>query len=263
MLRVATHNVNGIRAAVRRGYLDWAASRAAEVICLQEVRCPAHLIPPEAIHGYHVAYHEGNRLGRNGVAVLSRDEPTAIRIGFGSKEFDPQGRYVEVDLPGITVGSLYLPKGAADGDILQTKLRFMTEFATYLTRARRRVRKAGRELLVCGDYNIAHTENDLKAWRTNQRSPGFLPVERQWIGELVAAGGLVDVLRSLHPDQAGPYTWWSWRGRSWDTDAGWRIDHQLATPALAARAITAGVDRAASYQARISDHAPVVVDYQR
>lgn len=262
MLRVATHNVNGIRAAVRRGYLDWARRRAADVICLQEVRCPTDHVPAEVLDGYHFAYHEGDRLGRNGVAVLTREAPTAVRIGFGSVEFDPQGRYVEVDLPGLTVGSLYLPKGAAEGAILDTKLRFMAEFAAYLARARRRARRGGRELLITGDYNIAHAENDLKAWRTNRRSPGFLPSERAWIGELIAADGLVDVLRLLHPDQAGPYTWWSWRGRSWDTDAGWRIDHQLATPRLAARAIRGAVDRATTYQERMSDHAPVVIDYE-
>jgi exodeoxyribonuclease-3 len=263
VLRVATLNVNGIRAAVRRGYLDWAARRAPDVICLQEVRSPPAAIPDGVTTGYHWTYHEGDRRGRNGVAVLSREAPGAVRIGFGSAEFDRQGRYVEVDLPGITVGSLYLPKGATDGEILDGKLRFMAEFASYLARARRRAGRAGRELLVCGDYNIAHTQNDLKAWRTNRRSPGFLPIERDWIGDLISTGGLVDVLRLMHPGQAGPYTWWSWRGRSWDTDAGWRIDHQLATPALAARATASGVDRAPDYRARMSDHAPVVVDYQR
>jgi exodeoxyribonuclease-3 len=261
VLRVATFNVNGIRAAVRRGYLDWVAHRAPGIICLQEVRSPPAAVPDEVTAGYHWTYHEGDRLGRNGVGVLTREAPISVRTGFGSVEFDRQGRYVEVDLPGITVASLYLPKGAADGEILDTKLRFMSEFASHLARARRRARRDGRELLVCGDYNVAHTEDDLKAWRTNKRSPGFLPVERDWIGGLISTGGLVDVLRLRHPDQAGPYTWWSWRGRSWDTDAGWRIDHHLATPALAARAVAAGVDRAPDYRSRMSDHAPVVVDY--
>ena len=261
LLRVATHNVNGIRAAVRRGYLDWVRRRDPDVICLQEVRSPPETIPEAVAHGYHLAYHEGDRAGRNGVAVLSRTKPLKVRSGFGSAEFDVQGRYVEVDLPGVTIGSLYLPKGESDGDRLATKLRFMAEFSTYLSQVRRIARRAGREVLICGDYNIAPTTLDLKAWKTNQRSPGFLPVEREWIGTLLEPNGLVDVIRTLYPEQAGPYTWWSWRGRSWDTDAGWRIDHHLATPALAARAVCGGIDKAPSYAERISDHAPVVVDY--
>ncbi len=261
MLRVAAHNVNGIRAAVRRGYLDWSRSRNADVVCLQEVRSPAALIPPEVADGYHLAYHEGDRAGRNGVAVLSRTEPTAVRVGFGSAEFDAQGRYIEVDLPGVTVASLYLPKGDVAGERLAAKLRFMAELADYLRRARRRAKRGGRELVVCGDYNIAHAEADIKSWRTNLRSAGFLPPERAWIGELISTGGMVDVVRALHPGADGPYTWWSWRGKAFDNDAGWRIDHQLATKGLAAQAISGGIDRAPSYAERISDHAPVVIDY--
>jgi exodeoxyribonuclease-3 len=261
VLRVATHNVNGIRAAVRRGYPVWSATRAADVICLQEVRSPTDLIPLEAGDGYHLAYHEGDRAGRNGVAVLTRVPPSRVRVGFGSTEFDPQGRYLEVDLPGVTVGSLYLPKGDVYGEKYATKMRFMGQFAEYLLRARRRARRSGRELLVCGDFNIAHTELDIKSWKANLRSEGFLPEERAWFGEMVCSAGFVDVIRLLHPGQDGPYSWWSWRGKAFDNDVGWRIDHHLATKGLAARAVAGGVDRAASYAARISDHAPVVVDY--
>ncbi|AZI58604.1 exodeoxyribonuclease III [Nakamurella antarctica] len=261
MLRVAAFNVNGLRAAVRRGFPVWAAARNADVICLQEVRAPLAAIPPEALAGYHLSYHEGNQPGRAGVAILSREEPSAVRIGFGDPEFDLQGRYIEVDLPGITVGSLYLPKGAADGDILASKLRFMAEFAQHTAKATRRAKRHKREFLVCGDYNIAHSELDIKSWKTNLKSAGFLPQERAWLGELIAAGGLVDVLRMLYPDVNGPYSWWSWRGQAFDNNSGWRIDHHLATPKLAKLAITGGVDRDPSYAERISDHAPVVVDY--
>ncbi len=261
MLRVATHNVNGIRAAVRRGYPAWSSARAADVICLQEVRSSDDLVPAEAIAGYHAAFHAGDRAGRNGVAVLSRQPPSKVRAGFGSAEFVPQGRYLEVDLPGLTVGSLYLPKGDVYGEKYATKTRFMTQFADYLIRARRRARRAGRELLVCGDFNVAHTELDIKSWRSNLKSEGFLPEERAWFTQVTSTAGFVDVIRQLHPDRDGPYSWWSWRGKAFDNDAGWRIDHHLASRGLAARAVTGGVDRAPSYAERISDHAPVVVDY--
>ncbi len=261
MLRVAAFNVNGIRAAVRRGFTTWVGQRQPDVICLQEVRAPPTAIPVEAVQGYHLSYHEGNQPGRAGVAVLSKIAPLAVRVGFGDAEFDLQGRYIEVDLPGITVGSLYLPKGAADGAILESKMRFMAEFAAHTAKAARRAKRHKREFLVCGDYNIAHSELDLKSWKTNKKSPGFLPQERAWMGDLIGAGGLVDVLRKLHPDVPGPYSWWSWRGKAFDNDSGWRIDHHLATPRLAERAITGAVDREASYAERISDHSPVVVDY--
>ncbi|WP_170315507.1 exodeoxyribonuclease III [Nakamurella deserti] len=262
--RIASVNVNGIRAAVRRGYVGWQTATAPDVVCLQEVRSPLAAIPPEAVDGYHLSYHEGHQPGRAGVAVLSRDEPSDVRVGFGtpgSSEFDRQGRYLEVDLPGLTVASLYLPKGDKAGPVLDNKLAFMTEFAAHVTRRAASSVAAGREFLVCGDYNIAETTADLRWWKRYQKAPGFLPVERAWLAALQSSAGLVDVLRRLHPDQDGPYTWWSWRTSAWDADAGWRIDHHLATPGLAARAVRGRVDREASFDARISDHAPVVVDY--
>ncbi|SDP00879.1 exodeoxyribonuclease-3 [Nakamurella panacisegetis] len=261
MLRVAAFNVNGIRAAVRRGFGPWLADSGIDVLCLQEVRASLDAIPMDALAGYHLAYHQGDRAGRDGVAVLTRTEPTAVRIGFGSPEFDPQGRYIEVDVDGLTVGSLYLPKGDVAGEKMESKHRFMREFSAYTATSIGRANKAGREFLVCGDYNIAHAEADIKSWKTNLRSVGFLPHERHWIGELISTGGLVDVLRHLHPDQAGPYTWWSWRGKAFDNDSGWRIDHHLASKELAAKAMSGRVERAASYQERISDHSAVVVDY--
>ena len=261
MLRVAAFNVNGIRAAVRRGFGTWLAGSGVDVVCLQEVRAPLDAIPMDALDGYHLAYHEGDRAGRDGVAVLTRQEPSAVRIGFGSKEFDAQGRYIEVDLDRVTIGSLYLPKGDVQGEKMEGKHRFMQEFSAHTAKSIGKAERAGREYLVCGDYNIAHAEADIKSWKTNLKSVGFLPHEREWMGGLITSGGLVDVLRQLHPDQSGPYTWWSWRGKAFDNDSGWRIDHHLASKPLAARAISGWVERAATYQERISDHSAVVIDY--
>lgn len=179
-----------------------------------------------------------------------------------------------MDLPGLTVASLYLPKGGVpDGRPRQPggevdeltrykrKMHFLRSFRPYLTRARRSAQAEGREFLVMGDFNIAHTRNDLRNWRTNQRSEGFLPEEREWFGSILGPRTLVDVVRRLHPETDGPYSWWSWRGQSFANDTGWRIDYHLATPGLAARAVTGGTDRDADYDSRLSDHAPVVVDY--
>lgn len=268
---MASFNVNGIRAADRRGFRPWFAQRDPDVLGLQEVRCPADLLPSGVFLGHHVAYHAGNRAGRNGVAIVSRVAPTAVRHGFGNARFDAEGRYLEVDLDlptgALTVGSLYLPKGSSphevEPDLLKyrRKLRFMASLRAYLVGARRAAARAGREFLVMGDFNIAHTRADLKNWRGAGRTEGFLPEEREWFGTLLGPRSLHDVVRRVHPHDQGPYSWWSWMPGSFDRDTGWRIDYQLASPGLARAAVAAWTDREASADARMSDHAPVVVDY--
>ncbi len=271
MLRVATINVNGIRAAHRRGLKPWLEQRDPDIVAFQEMRCGLDDVPNGLFAGRHLEFHPGNLAGRNGVAIATRTEPTDVRKGFGNRSFDPEGRYLEVDLDlpggGLTVGSLYLPKGAvregpgADPEKYARKMSFMSSFRAYLTRARRDAQRQGREFLVVGDFNIAHTNQDVKNWRGNQKSEGFLPEEREWFGTILGPRTLVDVVRSLHPEVNGPYSWWSWRGQAFDNDAGWRIDYHLSTPTLAGTALTAGTDKDPSYDTRISDHAPVVVDY--
>ena len=270
-MRVATVNVNGIRASVRRGFADWLQARDCDLVALQEVRCPSALVPPAALAGYYFSYHPGDRAGRNGVALLSRTPPQAIREGFGVPAFDAEGRYVEADLDlngwRLTVGSLYLPKGGRADDTpdelarYRRKLRFLRHFRPYLTRARRQARARGREFLVMGDFNIAHTRLDLRNWRSNQRHVGFLPEERDWFGSILGPRTLVDVVRRLHPDQPGPYSWWSWLENAFAKDVGWRIDYHLASPALARAARQGGTDRPLTAEDRMSDHSPVVVDY--
>lgn len=263
MLTVSSVNVNGLRAAGRKGMPEWLAASAADVVCLQEVRADLAALPEELREptGWFAAHAPSELKGRCGVAVLSRTEPEAIRVGFGEPEFDDSGRYLEVDLPGLTVGSLYLPKGEAGTERQQGKERFMAAFLDYLTERREKAAAEGREVLVCGDWNIAHREIDLKSWKTNRASSGFLPQERAWLDRLFGEAGYVDVVRALCPGQAGPYTWWSYRGRAFDNDAGWRIDYHAATQDLAATAVSAQVERAPSHGLRWSDHAPVTVAF--
>lgn len=301
-MRVATFNINGIRAAQRRGFEDWLAERDADVVTLQEVRAPVAAVPAGVFGDYHATYDPGSLAGRNGVAVLTREPPAAVRtwtgtatalgpgadpvpmaadpgtLARGLREFASEGRYVEVDLADapLTVASLYLPKGglpahlqrpnrmreAPDGGAkYERKLRFLDAFARALTRSRRDARARGREFLLTGDLNIAHDRYDVANWRRSQQAEGFLPEERGWLDERLSPRTLVDVLRVLHPATDGPYTWWSWLGRAFEKDTGWRIDYQLATPTLARSASNAWVDRESSREARRSDHAPLVVDY--
>lgn len=296
MLRIATFNVNGIRACHRRGFGDWLGRQAPDVLALQEVRCPVDQLPDHVFGDYHAVYEPGVLSGRNGVAVLTRTPPagvrswgtTTVQVSPGGRpepldtadtagdplarelrHFADHGRYLEVDLADVplTVASLYLPKGGTTTEDAASLLRyrhkmaFLAGFARQLARARRAAASRGRQFVVTGDFNIAHTRLDLRNWRSNQKSAGFLPEERQWLGALLGPRTLVDVVRRLHPDTEGPYSWWSWRGNSFDSDAGWRIDYQLATGPLAATAVRGGTDRAASYAERLSDHAPVVADY--
>ena len=166
------------------------------------------------------------------------------------------GRYLEIDTAGLTVASVYFPTGEAETDRQLEKERFMAAVGARMAA----LAESGGDAVLCGDWNIAHTENDIKNWRGNVKKAGFLPQERQWLTELLDSGW-VDVVRRMHPDVAGPYAWWSWRGKAFDNDAGWRIDYQLATRALADRVVSAGTERPEAYALRWSDHAPVTVEY--
>ena len=264
MLTVTTVNVNGLRAAAKKGFVQWLAGTAADVICLQEVRAEAHQLPDEVREpaGWHTVHAPALAKGRAGVSLYTRREPDRVRIGFGSSEFDASGRYVEADLPGVTVASLYLPSGEVGTEKQDEKMRFMAEFLPYLRELKARSAADGREVVVCGDWNIAHREADLKNWRGNKKNSGFLPEEREWMSRVFDEAEYVDVMRALHPDMEGPYSWWSYRGRAFDNDTGWRIDYQVATAGLAGRAVKAWVERAATHGERWSDHAPVSAVYE-
>ncbi|WP_157103546.1 exodeoxyribonuclease III [Nocardia harenae] len=251
---ITTVNVNGVRAATGKGLLEWLAATDADVVCLQETRATdAQTRSALALDGWHLANAEPGAKGRAGVAILSRREPDAVRIGFGSAEFDGSGRYVEADFGGLTVASVYVPSGDVGTPRQDEKYRFLDELGAHLGA------RTG-EMVVAGDWNIAHTERDLKAWKANRTSSGFLPEERAWIDKLLA-GGWVDVVRALHPDVDGPYSWWSYRGRAYDNDTGWRIDALFTTADIARFAESARVERAATYAERWSDHAPVTVGF--
>ncbi|EME97139.1 exodeoxyribonuclease III [Streptomyces mobaraensis NBRC 13819 = DSM 40847] len=260
-LTVTSVNVNGLRAAAKKGFVEWLAATDADVVCLQEVRAEPQQLPDEVREpeGWHAFHAPAAAKGRAGVSVYSRREPDAVRVGFGSAEFDGTGRYLEIDLPGVTVASLYLPSGEVGTERQDEKERFMDAFLPYLVSLKARAAADGREVLVCGDWNIAHQEADLKNWKANRKSAGFLPEERAWLTKVFEE--YVDVVRAKHPDVAGPYSWWSYRGRAFDNDSGWRIDYHVATPGLAQRALKAHVERAASHAERWSDHAPVTVVY--
>ncbi|MGV8848414.1 MAG: exodeoxyribonuclease III [Propionibacteriaceae bacterium] len=267
-MRVATFNANGIRAAMRRGFGEWLADRDCDIVAIQELRCSVADLPE--LPGYHLAYDPGLLPGRNGVAILSKVPPLDVRSGIGRPAFDHEGRYLEVDLDldgwRLTVASLYVPKGGRadepDRRRYEHKLRFTRALKPFLAETRRRAQGAGRDYLVMGDINVAHTRQDLRNATANARQVGFRPEEREWFGSLLSPRTLVDVVRAVHPQSQGPYSWWRWGPGPFDSDVGWRIDYHLATPRLAGAAINAVTDREADYASRMSDHAPVIVEYQ-
>ncbi|MBF4993112.1 exodeoxyribonuclease III [Arthrobacter gandavensis] len=266
-LRIATVNVNGIRAAYKRGMADWLAERGVDILCLQEVRAPDAVVRELLGSGWHILHAEAEAKGRAGVAIVSRAEPVAVREHIGEDYFALSGRWVEADfkipVDGeeklLTVVSAYVHSGEAGTPKQDDKYRFLDVMADRLP-----VLAATSDYaLIVGDLNVGHTTLDIKNWKGNVKRAGFLPEERAYFDRFFGDEiGYVDVARKLAGDVPGPYTWWSWRGQAFDNDAGWRIDYHMATCALADRAVSAVVDRAATYDARFSDHAPVVVDYK-
>ncbi|MCG6877049.1 MAG: exodeoxyribonuclease III [Betaproteobacteria bacterium] len=254
MLRITTLNLNGIRSAIRRGFLGWLQKSRPDIVCMQEVKAhqsdlDSAILMPDKLHGF---FHCAEKKGYSGVGLYCRKAPDRVTAGFGSREFDPEGRFLRVDYGKLSVISVYLPSGSSSEIRQQAKFRFMDEFMPYL----RRLRKSGREFILAGDWNIAHREIDLKNWRGNQKNSGFLPEERAWLSEVFEKAGWVDVFRALDP-RAEQYTWWSNRGQAWAKNVGWRIDYQIATPGIAAKAKRARIYKAA----RFSDHAPLTIDY--
>jgi exodeoxyribonuclease III len=257
---VSSVNVNGLRAAARKGFREWLAGTSADVVCLQEVRATLDQLPSGVDDGWHASYAPGSK-GRNGVAVYSRTSPSAVRTGFGAPEFEDSGRYVEITLPGLVVGSVYVPSGDVGTERQDEKDRFMAAFLPYLAELLEKTSTCGDEVVVCGDWNIAHQDADVRNWRGNQGQSGCLPNERAWLDDIFRLG-YVDVVRARHPEGPGPYTWWSYRGKAFDNDSGWRIDLVLTTPGLARTTSSAVVERAATYAERWSDHAPVTVTFE-
>lgn len=263
-MRVISANVNGIRAAARRGGLTWLVQQQPDVLCLQEVRASdTELLKALADAGlgdWQVAHTEGAAKGRAGVAIATRLSHSAPRVGIDDLFVD-HGRWVEVDVATphghVTLVSAYVHTGEAQTERQVEKFAFLEAMSGRMERAS----TADELMLVTGDLNIAHREEDLKNWKGNLKKAGFLPDERAYFDRWFEGGAWVDLHRTFAGAGPGPYTWWSWRGKAFDNDAGWRIDYQLASRRLAVRATAASVGRAATYAERWSDHAPVVVDF--
>ena len=255
-MRVISLNLNGIRSAAGKGLYPWLESQQADLVCLQELKAQATDLTPEmrAPAGLQGYFHCAEKKGYSGVGLYARRRPDALVEGLGIPDIDAEGRYLEARFGALSLISLYLPSGSSSEERQAAKFSFMERFLPHLEQ----LAACGREVILCGDWNIAHKEIDLKNWKSNRKNSGFLPEERAWITEVFERLGFVDVYRKLYPDHTGEaYTWWSNRGQAWAKNVGWRIDYQVATPGIAALAQSAFVYK----DQRFSDHAPLVVDY--
>jgi exodeoxyribonuclease-3 len=257
LFRLVTLNLNGIRSAANKGFVAWAESVGADCMGVQEVKAQHADVAGrfETVAGLTGHFHYADKKGYSGVGLYTRKKPSAVVTGIGNAEFDAEGRYVEARFDNarrkLSIISCYFPSGSSSEERQRAKYRFLALMAPHLIKL-----KAEREFILVGDINIAHKEIDLKNWRGNRKNSGFLPEEREWMSNLLEQIGLVDVFRTLnpHPEQ---YTWWSNRGQAWAKNVGWRIDYQLATPALAKKAKREHI----YLEQRFSDHAPLVIDY--
>jgi exodeoxyribonuclease-3 len=256
MLRVISANLNGIRSASKKGFLDWLARQGADMLCVQELKAQAcdleaAMLAPAGYQGY---FHYAEKKGYSGVGIYARQSADRVVAGIGHAGFDAEGRFLRADWGNLSVISVYVPSGSSSPERQEAKFRFLDEFFPVLAA----LRAEGREIILCGDWNIAHTEKDLKNWKSNQKNSGFLPEERAWLSRVFDEQGWVDVHRRLWPEATGEaYTWWSNRGQAWAKNVGWRIDYQIATPGIAEKARAASVYK----EQRFSDHAPLIVDY--
>lgn len=253
-MRIITLNVNGIRAAERKGFFQWMPQQNADVVCIQETKAQTEQLKSQNFwpDSYHCFYHDAEKKGYSGVALYSKKEPDTVIKGIGWPDADIEGRFIEAQYGKLSIISLYLPSGSSSEERQDIKFKFLNRFMPYLQDCANNAR----EYIICGDWNIAHKKIDLKNWRGNQKNSGFLPEERAWMDQLLEQEQWVDAFRAIN-QEADQYTWWSNRGQAWAKNVGWRIDYQITSPNLKAIPKSASIYK----EERFSDHAPLIIDY--
>lgn len=252
-MRIVSYNVNGIRAAINKGFLEWLKTDPADVICLQETKAHKENVDYQAIEalGYHTYWYSAEKKGYSGVAVFSKQKADHVQYGNGIMQSDAEGRVIRVDFGKLSIVNAYFPSGTSGDERQSYKYVWLDEFFEYI----HELKKTRTQLVIVGDYNIAHREIDIHDPKGNKKSSGFLPEERAWMDKWLDSG-MVDTFRKIHPDQTGAYSWWSQRFPSVRLqNKGWRIDYISVTKNLASK-IT---DAAIFPDVKHSDHCPVYV----
>ncbi len=284
-MRIITANTNGIRSAGKKGFFDWLEKQDADVVCIQETKAQVHQLEDPMFHPGHSYYHDAIKKGYSGVALYCKTEPDEVIVGMGNEEFDCEGRYIEARFGNLSVISLYMPSGSAKEERQQTKYRCMDYFLPLENTQNHETMKdvdmkalmgsstedfpvpennfliqqmldSGRDYIICGDWNIAHKNEDIKNWKGNKKNSGFLPEERAWFDVLFDDYNFVDAFRELEQEEHS-YTWWSNRGQAYANNTGWRIDYHVLSPSLKGK-----VQKTEIYKKeKFSDHAPLIIDY--
>lgn len=254
-MRITTFNANGLRSATAKGFFDWFARQDIDVLCLQETKAQEHQLADSCFRpaGYGAWFRDAStRKGYSGVAIYARRKPDSVHTEMGWPDFDEEGRYIEARFGNLSVVSLYLPSGSSR----EIRQDFKFKVMDWITPIFSQWQQTGRDYVLCGDWNIAHTPMDLRNARGNAKNSGFLPEERAWLSALLGQHGWVDSYRHLRPD-GQDYTWWSQRGAARAKNVGWRIDYQVVSPSLRHRLH----DCAIAAEPKFSDHAPFTVEY--
>jgi len=253
-MRVITLNLNGIRSATKKGFLKWLEKQNADFICVQETKAQMQFLPDEIFRpkNYHAYFHNAEKKGYSGTGIYSRFTPEKVSYGLGFATADQEGRYVQLDFKNFSIASLYLPSGTMGDARQKIKYAFLDEYLKQL----KKIAHGKHDMIICGDWNIAHKPIDLKHWRANQNHTGFLPEERVWLDQVFDKVGLVDAFRVIN-QEPNQYTWWSNFGRAWENNAGWRIDYQVITASLKNKIKSASIYK----KERFSDHAPLTIEY--
>ncbi|MBL4866002.1 MAG: exodeoxyribonuclease III [Pseudomonadales bacterium] len=253
-MKVITANVNGIRAAAKKSFFQWLKSEAPDFVCIQETKAQLHQLEDEMFHpkGYHCYYFDAEKKGYSGVAIYCKAKPKNVTTGLGWPCADQEGRYIQADFDKLSIASLYLPSGSSGEEKQQKKFEFLEHYGEHLKKLKRK----RRDYIICGDWNIAHKNEDLKNWKGNKKNSGFLPEERQWLDYIFDDLGYIDAFRVVNKEE-DQYTWWSNRGQAWAKNVGWRIDYQILSPGLKGKTKSTSIFK----DERFSDHSPLIMEY--
>ena len=283
-MKIITANTNGIRAASKKGFFEWLDKQDADVVCIQETKAQVHQLEDPIFHPGYSYYNDAVKKGYSGVALYCKKEPDEIIIGMGNKEFDSEGRYIEARYGNLSVISLYMPSGSAKEERQAFKYRCMNHFLPLEETTHHETMKnvdisellgettntnnptkselfktmleSGREYIICGDWNIAHKNEDIKNWKGNKKNSGFLPEERAWYDVLFGDIGFIDAFRELDQEEHS-YTWWSNRGQAYANNTGWRLDYHILSPNMKGKVESTEIYK----DVKFSDHAPLIINY--
>lgn len=254
-MRIISANTNGIRAAAKKGFFEWMVAQDPDVVCIQETKAQEDQLGDAVFNpeGFHRTVYDAQKKGYSGTAIYSKQKPLSVQKGLGWSACDDEGRYILAEYENTYVASLYLPSGTTGTVRQDVKYDFMDQFLAHM----RELKAKGKEVIICGDWNIAHTVADIKNATGNKKNSGFLPEEREWMDRLFGEEEWVDAFRCL-TQEPHTYTFWSTRGQAWANNTGWRIDYHVVTPGLAERVQASDVYK----EVRFSDHSPLTIDYQ-